>query len=96
MAELAAAGRASVLVPFAAAADDHQRRNAEVLVGAGAAEMVLERDLNAGRVVEVVERLLGDAGLRARMGRAARGLAHEDAAGEIGRMVVGLAGNLAG
>src|SRR6202042_594633 len=45
VAELAAAGKPSLLVPFAAAADDHQRKNAEVLVEAGAAEMLLQRDV---------------------------------------------------
>lgn len=86
VAELAAAGRAAVLVPFAAAADDHQRKNADVLVEAGAAAMILERDLTAERAVEVVSGLLEDRALRMRMGRAARGLAHEDAAGTIAGM----------
>src|ERR1700722_10209017 len=45
VAEICAAGRASLLVPFAGAADDHQRRNAEVLVAAGAAEMLLQSDV---------------------------------------------------
>ena len=45
VAEICAAGRASLLVPFAGAADDHQRKNAEVLVAAGAAEMLLQSDV---------------------------------------------------
>lgn len=45
VAELAAAGRPSLLVPFAAAADDHQSRNAEEMVRAGAAVMLRETDL---------------------------------------------------
>jgi UDP-N-acetylglucosamine--N-acetylmuramyl-(pentapeptide) pyrophosphoryl-undecaprenol N-acetylglucosamine transferase len=45
VAELCAAGKPSLLVPFAGAADDHQRKNAEVLVEAGAAEMLLQRDV---------------------------------------------------
>src|SRR5437868_6293109 len=47
VAELAAAGKPALLVPFAAAADDHQTRNAEVMVKAGAAAMLAERDLEA-------------------------------------------------
>ena len=47
LAELAAAGRPAVLVPFGAATDDHQRRNARALVDAGAAVVVDERDLTA-------------------------------------------------
>jgi UDP-N-acetylglucosamine--N-acetylmuramyl-(pentapeptide) pyrophosphoryl-undecaprenol N-acetylglucosamine transferase len=90
VAELAAAGKASVLVPFAAAADDHQRKNADVLVEAGAAAMVLEGELTPARLLVEVSGLLRDAGLRQRMGLAARSLAHGDAAGEIARMCVGL------
>ena len=48
MAELGAAGRASLLVPFALAADDHQRRNAEVFLQAGAACMLTEAEMLAG------------------------------------------------
>ena len=91
VAELAAAGRAGVLVPFAAAADDHQRKNADVLVEAGAAAMILERDLTATRAVEVVSGLLEDRELRMSMGRAARGLAHADAAGTIAGMCLRMA-----
>jgi UDP-N-acetylglucosamine--N-acetylmuramyl-(pentapeptide) pyrophosphoryl-undecaprenol N-acetylglucosamine transferase len=45
VAELAAAGKPSLLIPFAAAADDHQRRNAEVMVQANAAVMLEESRL---------------------------------------------------
>jgi UDP-N-acetylglucosamine--N-acetylmuramyl-(pentapeptide) pyrophosphoryl-undecaprenol N-acetylglucosamine transferase len=92
VAELAAAGRAAVLVPFAAAADDHQRRNADVLVEAGAAVMILEGELSPERVLVEVARLLEDRDLRLRMGVAAKALAHGDAAREIAGMCVGLAG----
>src|SRR6185437_1182549 len=46
LAELTAAGLGAVLVPFPHAVDDHQTRNAEALVAAGAAELIQERDLN--------------------------------------------------
>ena len=46
LAELAAAGKPAVLIPLPTAADDHQRKNAEVLVGAGAAEMIDQKDLS--------------------------------------------------
>ena len=92
VAELAAAGRASVLVPFAAAADDHQTKNAEVLVHAGAAVMISEAELTARRVREVTGELLSDADRRRRMGDAARTLAHADAAGTIAGMCLKLAG----
>lgn len=92
VAELCAAGRASVLVPFAAAADDHQRRNAEVLARAGAAVMVLEREASPERLLEELRGLLLDEARRNVVAERARGLAHPDALGEIGRIVVGLAG----
>ncbi|MEQ1922528.1 MAG: undecaprenyldiphospho-muramoylpentapeptide beta-N-acetylglucosaminyltransferase, partial [Pyrinomonadaceae bacterium] len=44
-AELAAAGKASIMVPLPTAADDHQRKNAEALERAGAAKMILQSDL---------------------------------------------------
>jgi UDP-N-acetylglucosamine--N-acetylmuramyl-(pentapeptide) pyrophosphoryl-undecaprenol N-acetylglucosamine transferase len=91
VAELAAAGRAAVLVPFAAAADDHQRRNADVLVESGGAALILERDLTAERVLEVVGGLLGNPELREKMGATARRHAYEDAAQRIATMCVGLA-----
>ena len=46
LAELTVAGKPAILVPFPQAADDHQRKNAEALAQAGAAEMILQKDLN--------------------------------------------------
>jgi UDP-N-acetylglucosamine--N-acetylmuramyl-(pentapeptide) pyrophosphoryl-undecaprenol N-acetylglucosamine transferase len=48
--EIAAAGMASILVPLPFAADDHQRFNAEALVNAGAARMVLDKEMNGERL----------------------------------------------
>ena len=90
VAELAAAGRASVLVPFAQATDDHQRKNAEVMVKAHAAKMILEGELTAERTMQEISELLSGREERLRMGEAARGLAHRDAAAEIGRLCLGL------
>ena len=91
VAELAAAGRASILVPFAAAADDHQRKNAEVFVNAGASAMILECELTPERAVTDITRLLEDSEARRKMAEAARTLAHANAAGEIAQMCVALA-----
>jgi UDP-N-acetylglucosamine--N-acetylmuramyl-(pentapeptide) pyrophosphoryl-undecaprenol N-acetylglucosamine transferase len=54
VAELAAAGRPALLVPFPFAADDHQRRNAEALERAGAARVVLDHELTGKRLFEEV------------------------------------------
>lgn len=91
MAELAAAGRASVLVPFPQAADDHQRKNAEVFVSAGAAEMIVEAELNEARLLATLTGLLQDDARRESMGANARSLAHPHAVREIAEMVSQLA-----
>jgi UDP-N-acetylglucosamine--N-acetylmuramyl-(pentapeptide) pyrophosphoryl-undecaprenol N-acetylglucosamine transferase len=90
VAELAAAGKAAVLVPFPQAADDHQRKNADAFVAAGAAAMVVEAKLSEERLLSALRELLGDDARRAEMGRRARGLAHPEAVREIGLMVAGL------
>lgn len=82
-AELAAAGKAAVLVPFPHATHDHQTRNARVLADAGAAVVVREEELSRADVADKVLRLLADAdGLRA-MGRAARAWARPEAASRV-------------
>lgn len=91
MAELAAAGRASLLVPFPQAADDHQRKNADAFVVAGAAEMVLEAELTEERLLETLLELLGDDARREKMAEQVRKLAHPDAVAVIGQMAVELA-----
>lgn len=92
VAELAAAGRASVLVPFPQAADDHQRKNADAFVAAGAAELLVEAELSEERLLGVLRRLLEDDARRREMGERARGLAHRDAVRVIGEMVARLGG----
>ena len=60
VAELAASGKPSLLVPFPQAADDHQRKNAEVLVEGGAALMLLEQDMTADKLLRALSGLLSD------------------------------------
>jgi UDP-N-acetylglucosamine--N-acetylmuramyl-(pentapeptide) pyrophosphoryl-undecaprenol N-acetylglucosamine transferase len=91
VAELAAAGRAAVLVPFAAAADDHQRKNADAMVEGGAAVLVTERELTPERMLAEIGGLLEDPVRRLAMGAAAKRLAHADAAAEIARMCLRMA-----
>jgi UDP-N-acetylglucosamine--N-acetylmuramyl-(pentapeptide) pyrophosphoryl-undecaprenol N-acetylglucosamine transferase len=82
IAEIAAAGRPAVLIPLAGAAG-HQRANAELLAGAGAAVVVAPEKADAGRLAHIVGELLVDEPRRRRMGEAARRLAHSDAARSI-------------
>jgi UDP-N-acetylglucosamine--N-acetylmuramyl-(pentapeptide) pyrophosphoryl-undecaprenol N-acetylglucosamine transferase len=92
VAELAAAGKPALLVPFAAAADDHQRRNAEEMVKAGAAVLLDEQDLDLpGKLISALTSLLqSQVGLDA-MAVAARTQAHPDAAERIAGRLVALA-----
>ena len=80
LAEITAAGKAAVLIPLPTATDDHQRKNAEALAGAGAAELLLQRDLSGPVLAARVLALAGDRARRDRMSAAARSLARPDAA----------------
>jgi UDP-N-acetylglucosamine--N-acetylmuramyl-(pentapeptide) pyrophosphoryl-undecaprenol N-acetylglucosamine transferase len=83
VAELAATGRPSVLVPYPHHADRHQERNARAMVAAGAARLVREEELTRERFrCEVIDLLL-DREERVAMGRAAAGLGVPDAADRI-------------
>jgi UDP-N-acetylglucosamine--N-acetylmuramyl-(pentapeptide) pyrophosphoryl-undecaprenol N-acetylglucosamine transferase len=52
--ELCAWGRASILIPYPYAADDHQRKNAQVLVNHGAGRMILDAELSGKRLAEEI------------------------------------------
>ena len=85
LAELTAAGLGAVLVPFPHAVDDHQTRNAEVLVAAGATVVIQERDLDVQNLAQRLESLLGNRMQLLAMAEAARTLAKPDAADVIAR-----------
>jgi UDP-N-acetylglucosamine--N-acetylmuramyl-(pentapeptide) pyrophosphoryl-undecaprenol N-acetylglucosamine transferase len=92
LAELTASGKASILVPLPTATDDHQRKNAEVLVARGAARMVLERDLSGERLAAEILDLAEDRERRYATGAAARTLSKPQAARLIADKVLSLAG----
>jgi UDP-N-acetylglucosamine--N-acetylmuramyl-(pentapeptide) pyrophosphoryl-undecaprenol N-acetylglucosamine transferase len=91
LAELTAAGKPAVLIPLPTAADDHQRKNAEVLARAGAAEVLDQRTLTGDQLADRIFALAGDPARRDAMGRAARALARPDAARAIADRVLALA-----
>lgn len=78
--ELAAAGRAAVLVPFPFAADDHQTRNAEAIARGGAARMVRDAEFSGEKLFATVAELAGTAGVLEAMAEAARRFARPGAA----------------
>lgn len=83
LAELAAAGLGAILIPFPYAVDDHQTRNAEGYVAAGAARLVQERDFDAAEFARLLQSLCGDRTQLLAMAEAARALAKPDAAATI-------------
>jgi UDP-N-acetylglucosamine--N-acetylmuramyl-(pentapeptide) pyrophosphoryl-undecaprenol N-acetylglucosamine transferase len=90
VAELTAAGRPAVLVPFAGAAHDHQTFNARKLEQAGAAVVITEKDLTGDSLAATLRSLLEDPSRVARMAQASREAARHDAAARIADLCVGL------
>lgn len=80
VAELAAAGKPSILVPFPYAADQHQLRNAEAMSKAGAARLILDKECTGEELFHTIQTMANEPGLLERMGRAARGFAAPQAA----------------
>jgi len=83
VAELAASGRAAILVPYPSAANQHQLRNAESLVARGAARMILDHELSGAGLATAIQDLLLDPPTLERMEAAMRRASHPNAAGQI-------------
>jgi UDP-N-acetylglucosamine--N-acetylmuramyl-(pentapeptide) pyrophosphoryl-undecaprenol N-acetylglucosamine transferase len=92
VAEVAAAARPAIFVPFPRAADDHQKVNAQALESQGAAVLLEETNLASGRLVDTIVSLLGDRKRLLDMGANARRHAFPDAARQIAALAVKLAG----
>ncbi len=91
LAELAAVGRPAVLIPLPIATDDHQRRNAELLAKAGAAETLEQRDLSGRSLASVVLALVARRDRLKQMGARMRSFATPDAAVRIAERILLLA-----
>ena len=92
LAELAAAGRPAILVPFPHATDDHQLHNARALAAAGAALVLEDRDCIPAGLTAAIGALVADRSRLATMAAAARKLARPEAAQEIAADLLALAG----
>jgi UDP-N-acetylglucosamine--N-acetylmuramyl-(pentapeptide) pyrophosphoryl-undecaprenol N-acetylglucosamine transferase len=79
VAEIKAAGRAAILVPFPFAADDHQTRNAQSMVEDGAAMMIPNSELTGERLAGTIRSLLSDIPRLEQLERNARKVAVLDA-----------------
>ena len=87
VAELAAAGKPSILVPLPTAADQHQLRNAEALAHSGAARLVLDHEMDGGRLFEEVRKLSSEPATLQHMSTQARTFAHPGAARRAAEIV---------
>ncbi len=77
-AEVAAAGKAAIFVPFPFATDDHQRKNAEAFQNAGAGRMILQQELSPERMAKEIINLIERPEEISRMEEASRALGHKD------------------
>src|SRR5215813_8956105 len=83
VAEVTAAGKPAIFIPFPQAADDHQRRNAEAIAQGGAAMLVPQAELTPEKLAQLLVELFGDSARLQQMAHNARALSHPRAAAEI-------------
>ncbi len=89
-AEVAAAGKAAVMIPLPTAADDHQRKNAEALMSKGAARMILQKDLTGESLARDIADLIEKPEKITKMETSAKKLAKADAAESTVDLIEGL------
>jgi UDP-N-acetylglucosamine--N-acetylmuramyl-(pentapeptide) pyrophosphoryl-undecaprenol N-acetylglucosamine transferase len=89
-AEVAAAGRAAIFIPFGAATDAHQTRNAEAMQNAGAARLLPQTELTPERLTKEIFTLLDQPGKITEMEEQARRLARPRAVEDIVDLLEGL------
>ncbi len=95
-AEVMAAGKPAIFIPFPQAADNHQLRNAEALAQKNAGVLIPQPELAPERLAALVAELLNDRERLRQMGARARELAHADAAQQIAALAAEAAGKGAG
>ncbi len=88
-AEVAAAGRAAIFIPFGKATDSHQLRNAQEMTNAGAGRLIAEPELSAERLTKEIFSLLDQPSEIETLSTKARSLAHPDAVREIVDLIEG-------
>ena len=90
IAELAAAGRPAILVPYPFAADDHQTANARAFASAGAGWAVTQSELTPSILAQNLVDLLGDGGMLSAAAASARRFGRDDAAERLAEIVLSL------
>ncbi len=88
VAELQAVGLGAIFIPLPTATDDHQTKNAEVMVRSGAARLIQERDLTPERLGEAISELIADRTRLLGMAEAARGSRIIDAAARLADLCI--------
>ncbi|EKU71986.1 undecaprenyldiphospho-muramoylpentapeptide beta-N-acetylglucosaminyltransferase [Selenomonas sp. F0473] len=88
LAELAARGVPAILIPYPYAAENHQEKNARALAAAGAAEVILNRDIGAAALEGALHALLADDARRTEMAAAMKRLGKPEAAEEIAALAL--------
>jgi UDP-N-acetylglucosamine--N-acetylmuramyl-(pentapeptide) pyrophosphoryl-undecaprenol N-acetylglucosamine transferase len=86
-AEIAAAGRAAIFIPFGAATDSHQLRNAQEMTNAGAGRLITENDLTAERLTNEIFSLIDHPEQIEKQSSAARSLARPNATRDIVNLI---------
>ncbi len=89
--DIAAAGRAAILIPFPHATGDHQLHNARYFTGRGAAELMPDSEVGAEALRRRVEDLLNDGPRRERLAERIGALATPGAAAEVAERLLGAA-----
>lgn len=90
LAELTACGKAAILVPYPHAAGNHQEMNARKLWDIGAAQMLLDRDLNGKTLADMIMHLLQDPEAIGEMERTSKSVGSTDATWKIAGLITGL------
>ena len=93
LAELAARGVPAILIPYPYAAENHQEKNARAVEAAGAAEVILNRDLSGAVLEQMLHDLLADDARRAAMAAAMKRLGKPEAAEEIAALALRIVRN---
>lgn len=91
LAELTARGIPAILIPYPYAAENHQEHNARALEEAGAARMILDRDLTPERLSSVLTELLSEPDKLRAMAKASRAMGRPQAASDIADLVLAIA-----
>jgi UDP-N-acetylglucosamine--N-acetylmuramyl-(pentapeptide) pyrophosphoryl-undecaprenol N-acetylglucosamine transferase len=92
IAELQAAGLGALMVPFPGAVDDHQTRNAEAMVRAGAGRILQERDMTPDSLSAGIAELTADRPRMLKMAEAARAVRNIDAAARLAELCLAAGG----